>query len=61
MVAVAELAPVRVRAGEDVRAGGGPGQPELVELVGGDVDEGGDVAVVRVVQGEELARAGVRP
>ncbi len=34
---------------------------QLVELVGRDVDEGGDVSVVGVVQGQRLLGPGVGP
>ncbi len=56
------LSPVRIGAGHYVRARRRRGVRQLAELVGGDVYEGGEVAVVGVLQGEHLGgAAGVDP
>ena len=53
------LSPVHVRHGRDVGVLGASAAAGPVELVGADVDEAGDVAVVGVVERDDLPGAGV--
>ena len=53
------LSPVHVRHGRDVGVLGASAAAGPVELVGTDVDEAGDVAVVGVVERDDLPGAGV--